>query len=263
MPVTRHVSLAEIDPPPIPARMAMDDGKLAELRASMQEIGLLQAIGVVAKDGRYEIEYGHRRYTCACDLGWATIECKVFTPAEIASGAAMLAENIYHEELSAAEEALLFQEHRELYGLDEAALCARFKKSPDYIGDRIRLLRGDPLVFDALSHRRITFAVARELNKCDDQAHRRYLLDVAVTTGYSSRVMADHVRQWRSSVSPQQAPGSPPPQAELPAPAPEYRQECCLCGGYRDPWAMVNVMIHKHELDAIREQIERAAREVG
>src|SRR6202035_4950988 len=90
---TRHIPLAEIDPPSTPARMAMDDQKLAELRESMRAIGLLQAIGVVARDGRYEIEYGHRRYTCACDLGWITIECRVFHPSELALGAAMLAEN--------------------------------------------------------------------------------------------------------------------------------------------------------------------------
>ena len=191
---TRHIPLAEIDPPSTPARMAMDDTKLAELRESMRAIGLLQAIGVVARDGRYEIEYGHRRYTCACDLGWITIECRVFHPSELALGAAMLAENIYHEDLTAAEEALLFQEHRELYHLDEQQLCERFKVTPDYLGDRFRLLRGDQRVFDALAARQIKFSVARELNKCEDEAHRRYLLDLAVRCGYPARVVADQVR---------------------------------------------------------------------
>jgi ParB/RepB/Spo0J family partition protein len=263
MPETRQISLAEIDPPPLPARVAMDDAKLAELRESMRSIGLLQAIGVVPRDGRYEIEFGHRRYTCACDLGWATIECKVFTSAEIASGAAMLAENIYHEDLSAAEEALLFQEHRERDGLDEAQLCARFKVSPDYLGDRLRLFSGDQIVFSALLARRINFSVARELNKCTDEGHRRYLLDVAISTGYSAAVMASHVRQWRANQAPQQAQVTSLNSPEQPVPAPEYRQECCLCGGYRDPWAMVSVLIHKHELEAIQEQLKRAALDVG
>jgi ParB/RepB/Spo0J family partition protein len=251
-----------IDPPALPARQAMDDVKLAELKQSMGELGLLQAIGVVEKDGRYEIEYGHRRFTCANDLGWATIECKVYNTSELAEGAAMLAENIYHEELTAAEEAILFQEHRELYHLDEAALCARFKKSPDYIGDRLRLFRGDENVFAALSGRRINFAVARELNKCDDQGHRRYLLDLAITCGYPARVISDMIRQWRQQL-PQAAQTPAPIAGSVEAtPAPEYRQECCLCGGYRDPWNMDNVMIHKAELEAIRESLRKAALEV-
>jgi len=256
---TRLVELSMIDPPPMPARVAMDDVKLAELRESMRAIGLLQAIGVVEADGRYEIEYGHRRYVCACDLGWTTITCHIFQAAEIASGAAMLAENIYHEELSAAEEALLFQEHRERYALDEAGLCARFKVSVDYLGDRLRLLRGDQRVFDALLARRIKFSVARELNKCEDEGHRGYLLDVAVNTGYSGRVIGDMVRQWRNEAAPPQGPVQVTPLAEEPAPAAEYRQECCICGGYRDPWAMESVLIHRHELAAIRESLKQAA----
>jgi ParB/RepB/Spo0J family partition protein len=261
MPEQKHIALTEIDEPPLPARMAMDDKKLAELQASMAAIGLVQAIVVAAKQGRYEILAGHRRFVCASALGWPTIRADVFQPEEMPQAAAMLAENIYREDLSAAEEALLFQEHRERYELNEAELCARFKVSPDYLGDRLRLLRGDPLVFDALSARRINFSVARELNKCEDEAHRRYLLDVAVRTGYSAAVMADHVRQWRASVTPPLEPGSPPPQGEPPAPAPEYRQECAFCGGYRDPWNMVSVMIHKDELDAIQKQLREAAQQ--
>jgi ParB/RepB/Spo0J family partition protein len=263
MPKTRDIPLTEIDEPEIAMRVAMDDTKLAELRESMRTLRLIHPLCVVERDGRYVIEDGHRRYTCACELGWATIRCEVYTPDEIASGAVMVAANRMREDPSAAEEALLFQEHRERYHLDEAQLCARFKVSPDYLGERLRLLRGDQNVFDALLARRITFAVARELNRCEDQAHRRYLLDVAINTGYSSRVMADHVRQWRASLTPQQAQPSPPPQAEPAAPAPEYRQECCLCGGWRDPWAMESVMIHKAELEMLRKQIEAAAKDVG
>jgi ParB-like chromosome segregation protein Spo0J len=183
----------------------------------------------------------------------------VYEPSELAEGAAMLAENIFHEDLSAAEEAILFQEHRERYNLDEAGLCARFKVSPDYLGDRLRLFRGDQKVFDALLARRINFSVARELNKCTDEGHRRYLLDVAVRTGYSAAVMADHVRQWRAN----QASLNTPPVVILPGePAPppeEYRQECAFCGGYRDPWNMVSVMVHKDELADIRKALENAA----
>jgi ParB family chromosome partitioning protein len=259
MPETRQIPLTEIDPPDLPARVAMDDQKLADLRESMRDMGLMQAIGVVAREGRYTIEYGHRRFTCASALGWATIECKVYHPSEIASGAAMLAENIYHEELSAAEEALLFQEHRERDQLDEAGLVARFKKSADYIGDRIRLLRGDQRVFDALLARRIVFATARELNKCADEAHRRYLLDLAIRCGYPARVIADMVRQWRQESAPQPSAPVPVPPSDQPAPPPAERVECCICGGWRDPYNLVSVMIHQAELEAIRAGLEKAA----
>jgi ParB family transcriptional regulator, chromosome partitioning protein len=259
MPETKSIMLTEIDEPVTPARMAMDDKKLADLMDSMKTIGQVHAIAVGAKDGRYEIIAGHRRFVAATQLGWTHIRAEVFQSWEMPEAAAMLAENIHREELSAAEEALLFQEHRERYELDEAGLCARFKVSPDYLGDRLRLLRGDAVVFAALLERRINFSVAREINKCEDEGHRRYLLDIAISTGYSAAVMASHVRQWRQNTTPPTGQVSPPPQSEQPAPPPEYRQECVFCGGYRDPWAMVSVMVHKHELEAILKQLQQAA----
>jgi ParB/RepB/Spo0J family partition protein len=259
MPETRDIPLTEIDEPQLPARVAMDDRKLADLMESMKSVGQVHAIAVTVKDTRYEIIAGHRRFVAASQLGWATIRAEVFQPSEIAEAAAMLAENVTREDLSAAEEALLFQEHRERYSLDEAGLVARFKKSPDYIGDRLRLLRGDKTVFDALLAGRINFSVARELNKCDEEGHRRYLLDIAVRTGYSAAVMADHVRQWRQNQPMYSTLPPPPVEGEPPPPPQEFRQECAFCGGWRDPWNMESVMVHKDELDALRKQMQQAA----
>lgn len=251
MPETRLILLSEIDAPPTPARVAMDDQKLAELRESMRTTGLIQPIAVVAEDGRYTLHCGHRRLICAQDLEWESIRAEVYHPSETAALAAMLHENIFREDLSAAEEALLFAQAAEEQHLDEAGLCALFHVNADYLGDRMRLLRDDEKVFQALLARQINFSVARELNKCPDQEHRRYLLDIAVRTGYAARVIAGMVRQWRMNTQPAPVIPSPAPADASPEPAAEYRQECCICGGYKDPWAMVNVMIHKHELDAI------------
>jgi ParB/RepB/Spo0J family partition protein len=263
MPYTKLIALAEIDPPEIAMRVAMDDHKLEGLRLSMRDTGLIHPLCVVEDDGRYRIEDGHRRYVCAKDLGWFEVRCEVYNPAEIASGAVMVAANIYREDPSAAEEALLFAEHRAKYNLDEAGLCARFHVSADYLADRFRLLRGDRRIFDAVLARRINFSVGRELNKCPDEAHRGYLLDVAMSTGYSAAVMADHVRQWRANQTPTPAAQGIVGDCEPPAPPAEYTVECVLCGGHRDPWNMVSVMIHKHELDMIQEQLKRAAQDVG
>ena len=259
MPETKHIALTEIDPPDIAMRVAMDETMLRELRENMADLGMIHPLCVVERDGRYVIEDGHRRFTCASDLGWPTIRCEVYHPAELANGAVMVAANRHREDPSAAEEALLFQEHRERYHLNEQELCERFHVSPDYLGDRLRLFTGDQRVFDALLTRRINFSVARELNKCPDEEHRRYLLDVATSTGYSARVIADFVRQWRENATPQPPVPAKPSLTSQPEPAPEYKQECVICGGWRDPWEMVAVMIHKRELEAILQSLKDAA----
>jgi len=259
MPETKLIQLSMIDEPEMPVRSQMDDKLLAELMESMAREGQLQAIGVLAVDGRYSLRWGHRRYVCACQLRWETIRAEVWLPSEVNGDAGMIAENRYREPVNAADEALLFAQHQMKDELDEAGLCARFHVSPDYLGDRLRLLRQDPEVFTALREGRINFSVARELNKCPDEPHRRYLLDIAARTGYSAAVMADHVRQWRAHNTPQVAPVSVSSPSTEPAPEHPGRIECAFCGGYRDPWALVNVWVHQDELEAIREHMEKAA----
>jgi len=259
MPITKLIPITEIDPPDTPMRVSMDDVLLAELRENMADIGMIHPLAVVERDGRYVIEDGHRRFTCASELGWPEVRCEVYHQSELASGAVMLAANRHREKPSAAEEALLFAEHISRDHLDESGACARFHVSPDYLGDRMRLLRGDRAIFDAVLARRIKFSVARELNKCDEEAHRRYLLDIAVNTGYSSLVIAKMVREWRQNTAPQSVVPVSPTAIDPPAPAPEYRQECCICGGHLDPWAMVNVMIHKRELEEIKRILQETA----
>jgi len=259
MPEFKRVLMRDIDEPQLAARCAMDDQKLAELAESMATIGLIEPIALHERDGRYEIEAGHRRYICARKLAWVEIPALVFAKGELAEGAAMLAENIHREDLSAAEEAILFQQTREKYNLDEAGLCERFKVSPGYLGDRIALLRGDERVFQALAARQINFSVARELNKCDDEAHRRYLLQLAIDTSYSARVIEGMVREWRRNQVPQ-SPAPPPPIEAVEHPAPQpYRMACEFCGGDLDPWELVQIWVHRRELDDIKAALRNAA----
>jgi len=258
MPELKQIALADIDEPPLAARVAMDDGKLQELMQSLTSIGLMQPIGVKPRDARYEIEFGHRRFVAATKLGWHHIAALVYSEGEITEGAAMLAENIHREELSAAEEAILFAESQEKYKLDEAGLCKRFHVSPDYLGDRLRLLRDDPVVFESTLKRRINFSVARELNKCNDESHRRYLLDICERSGCSARVAADYVRQWRVSASPIPTTQPAPSPDTAPAQVEPYRHECALCGGGKDPWNLLTVTVHKWEWKMIQREIQKS-----
>jgi ParB/RepB/Spo0J family partition protein len=253
----RIVPMSEIDEPETPMRFAMDDGKLRELCDSIVKNGLLQPIGIKPKGARWEIEYGHRRYVAYTILGRLTIAAMCFSEGECNEGAAMLAENIEREDITAAEEAVLFAQAEERYHLDEAGMVARFRKSADYIGDRMRLLRGDPRVFDANRERKITFTAARELNKCEADDFRFMFLTSAITSGSSGREIARWVADWRKNTMPAD------PNAQVvgvaavdPVPVADG-MVCCICGGGKDKWNLVNVFIHKRELETIVETIAR------
>lgn len=259
MPVLKQLDITRVMPPENPMRFSMDDEKMQALMDSMRNLGLLQPIGVVDRGETFTVEFGHRRYIAATRLEWRTIAAMVYSENEIAEGAAMLAENVEREEVTAAEEAIMFAEAQERFGLDEAGLCARFKKSPYYIGERLELLRKDEMVFKALQERRINFSVARELNRFKKEEDRRYYLDAIMRNGGNARLVAS----WR-----QQHEAMPQPDAAgVPAPEPVTQDTssppnpiaCVLCGGHKDPWNLVSVYIHKYELDQIQKLIKESA----
>ncbi len=257
MPKFTEVPLSLIDEPAMPVRISMDDEKMQSLALSMGEIGLLQPIGLKRGTGRYEIEFGHRRFIAARSLKWKTIPALVFTAKELQDGAAMLAENVEREEITAAEEAVLFAEAQEKFQLDEDGLCKRFKRTPNYIAERLNLLRRDPEVYRAVQERKISFAVAKQLNRCTDEGHRRYLLDSAIRSEAGANVVMSWIAQWKAAI-PQNIPANDP--SATPAPQPieiSHGIECAFCGGYRDPYNMVSIYVHKWELDKIREIMQQ------
>lgn len=280
MPELRTLDLVRIAEPALPIREAMDEQKLAELRDSLIADGLVQPIAVkavlrcecaagdgalcehaqaaAAGRGEYEIIAGHRRYMAARLAGWAEIPALIFQAGEIAQHAAMLAENIHREDLTAAEEALWFAELMEQKAIDTDGLAALVHQSRDYVEDRLRLLRGDMEIFHALRARQIGFSVARELNKCTDEAHRRLLLDVAVKGGHSARVVMGWIANWKAgaataSSTPVESPG-PQPEAAVPV----YRAACLLCDGDHDPYNMDVVHVHKYCLTHLQKILAEA-----
>lgn len=257
MPEFRRVALHEIDQPTLPMRSQMDDAKLHELAANIRDVGLLQPIGIFARDGRYEIEFGHRRYLAVEKLGWPDIPALVFAPDELQNGAAMVAENTVREDVNSAEEAVFYAQLLERFGWDEATLCAKVKRSPDYIGDRLRLLRQDEQVFNAVLRDQINFSVARELNKCPDEAMRRYFLDQAIRSGTSARVVRQWIDDFRGTQQPTRVAAS---NADAPQPAPDqpaYRLACEFCGGDKDPYNLVHIAVHRWELAEIKKVLGR------
>jgi ParB/RepB/Spo0J family partition protein len=254
----RVIPLGLIDEPELPAREAMDSEAMQDLKNSLRDIGLLSPIVVVERGSRYRVVAGHRRLLAARDLRWEQIRCLVYPEGWANDAAAMLHENTMREELNPAQEAVFFAELLDKRKLDEEGLCRLVKRSPAYVAERFKLLRGDEQVFAALRSGQISFAVARLLNRFTDPVWCRYYLDQAIRSGTSSRVVEQWLREWQ---------GRPPVSFDTPAPAaapttasapPPNSFACFLCGGSLDPYNLVTVQIHKWELAEVQKMIANA-----
>lgn len=260
IPKLLRIPLHEIDPPELPMRATMDEGKMRELMDSIAALGQQLPAQVKMVNGRYQIVTGHRRFMACQKLGVKDLLCMVYPKGHEPDAAAMLAENAVRENVNRAEEALWMAQLVEHHGFTEEMLCNKVQRGPDYIGDNFRLLRQDPLVFQAVLERAINFSVARELNKCQDAEHRKYLLDAALRSGTNARTVKMWVDQHKGFApavagAPTESASTAPIDTPVTSPL-----ACALCGGSKDPYNLVNIFIHTWELDRIRQLLAEAAR---
>lgn len=242
----RNLPVDLIDDPARPIRSYTDEGKLNELKTSMGAVGLIEPIVVFQKGERFEVIAGHRRLMAAQQLGWREIPSVCYKSAPEAIEAIKLHENVNREDLNPADEAQFFAELLPLCGDDTDKLAEKVRATRQYVEGRLMLLQGDPAVMEALAQEKISFAVAEELNKFQQEWYRRDCLYHAVEGGASARL----VRMWRSKeTTPAAAPvgettnGTDRNPVTTPPPASVF--QCEYCQGTDEVFEMELVYIHR------------------
>lgn len=201
-PVARQtvvIDLTKIDAPDLDARIARDPEKLEELSRDILRRGLIEPIKVFEKGARFEVVDGFRRYLATKQAGLVAIECFVYPTKSIALEGVKYAANIFREDMSPAEEAIMFREllRVECAG-DIERLAALVGKKISYVDARLQLVLGDELVFDAVKDRKITLGVAALLNTIDKPDWIRYYLHHAITTGATVGVVTGWVQEYKT-----------------------------------------------------------------
>jgi ParB/RepB/Spo0J family partition protein len=279
MPESKNIPLAQLIPPPDAQRAQMDEEKMHELVASIRLMGILNPLivipvrtpsdaatsGVAASTGsttadavpRYQIRAGHRRFIAAGLAGLIEVPCRVYDDPNFNAVAATIHENAAREEVNPVEEGWYYLEIASREGITEDELKTICGQRLDYIYGRIELVKGDEEIVKAVLRGDLTMAAAKELNKCTDEAHRRYLLNLAVEQGATSRVILSWVIQWKQSVAlsqpaqPTAIPGSEPAQIAPVLP------RCILCEQDEQQFNLVNVYICRAELNTIKAMLNQ------
>jgi ParB family chromosome partitioning protein len=242
-----------IDDPHKPIRSFTDEKSMADLKASIAEVGIIEPLVVFEKPiapgstgFRYEVIAGHRRLMAAQQIAMREVPCVVYKTEPEALQAIQLHENIHREDLNPADEARWFLQLLPLCGDDTDSLAAKVHASRAYVEGRLNLLRGDPIVLEALGASKISYAVADELNKFQQDWYRRDCLNHAIEGGASARL----VRMWRSKeTAPAAAPAeSAPDSSQVSATTPALPAtvfECLYCGLQEHVYDMELVYIHR------------------
>jgi ParB family chromosome partitioning protein len=129
-----------IAPNPKQPRNRFDDEALAELAASIREVGILQPIVVRRAGSGYEVVTGERRLRAAKLAGLATVPVVLRDSDDSDLLREALIENIHREDLNPIELAEAFRQLLDELGLKQEELADRVGISRSHIANTIRLL---------------------------------------------------------------------------------------------------------------------------
>jgi len=178
-------------------RRVVDEARLAELRESIRVHGVLVPITVAESGDRYELVCGLRRLRAVRELGLAEIPAVVVEKSGSWRAWAMLTENRIREAVNPVDEAVWFSEQVKSTAASQHEVARSLGVSPEYLSQRLGILRWPGEVRSALGEGLIAFAVGRELAAIADEQWRAQALRSAVFGGCSARQAAE----WRRAAA--------------------------------------------------------------
>lgn len=260
-----RIQLHLIDEPAVPERETMDEQELAELALNIREVGLIQPLTVKPTGQRYEVIAGHRRLLACRMIEFTPVPCIVKTPGEVDPLALLVAENAHRENVNPVEEARFYQRLlTEQCGNDVDVLCLKVRRKRAHVEDRLILLMGHETVIEALHQRKISLAVARELNKCKQPIRLRLLLDTAINQGATARQVAQWRTEYDGEPDIQLASPDPNDQATNPNALPlQPFMTCLFCEDSDDTHLMEIVYMHRPCGKIVRKMLGRMPDQPG
>jgi ParB family transcriptional regulator, chromosome partitioning protein len=214
-----EVPVGSILPNPHQPRVHFDEESLAELSASIREIGLLQPVLVhPLDDGTFRLIAGERRWRAARRAGLQVIPAIVRITDELGTVERALVENLHRQDLTPLEEAAAYQQLNDDFGLTHEQIAARVGKSRSSITNTLRLMSLPAAVQHLLADGRLSAGHAKALLGCPDRARQEELAKLASAENWSVRMVEEAIRVGSASDASSAAAGSEGSPSREPAP---------------------------------------------
>jgi ParB family chromosome partitioning protein len=183
-----HAKIEELHPNRSQPRTRFDDEALAELAASLREIGMLEPILVRRRQqGGYEIVAGERRWRAAQRAGLHEVPVFVRELSEGKAFEAALVENLQREDLNPLETARAYQRLLDEHGHNVESIAKLIGKDRSTVANALRLLKLPDLVLDLIESRDLSEGHGRALLSAGDVGAMERLAREAVAKELSVR----------------------------------------------------------------------------
>ena len=168
----RFIPINDIRPNPQQPRRRFDQDGLRELSESIAAYGILQPLTVRAQNGGYELVAGERRWRAARMAGLRQVPCLLARVDEEDAALLALIENLQRRDLDYMEEASAIARLLRRYGLSQQQAAEKLGRSQSAVANKLRLLRLEEPVVDALRRYGLTERHARALLRLEDGEQR-------------------------------------------------------------------------------------------
>jgi len=189
-----ELPLTQLVANPRQPRTAFDEDAMAELVASLREVGLLQPVVVRARStDQFELIMGERRWRAAQLAGFETIPAIVRETADVDLLRDALLENLHRAQLNPLEEAAAYQQLLDDFGCTHDELAGRLGRSRPQISNTLRLLKLSAPVQRRVAAGIVSAGHARALLAVVDPAGQDELASRVVAEGISVRALEEMV----------------------------------------------------------------------
>lgn len=206
-----ELAIAEIQPNPDQPRKAFDEEELANLADSIRKEGLLQAIIVRPKDGKYQIVAGERRWQASKIAGLESVPVRIVEMDDEQALRIALVENLQRSDLNAMEEARGYKDLMAKGDLTQAELAAAVSKSRSAVANSLRLLDLPKQVQEYVYDGALTAGHARAILSIPEEEKRTNLADKIIAEHLTVRD-AENIARLVASGSTERAKRAPLPR---------------------------------------------------
>lgn len=195
----KTVQVESIDRPKKSDRIEIEEEEIASLADSIEEVGLLQPPILRKMGDRLEIVAGDRRILAIKRLGLTCVECFVCSLTDKQTAIIRGIENLERVNLSVIEEAHIYRNIQDKYGMRIDQIAKRFKRSPGIVKRRLDLLKMPDCLINATHKKLISYGVAEALWVIADESALDYYLTFATEHGVTVTIARQWAQDWKSS----------------------------------------------------------------
>jgi ParB family transcriptional regulator, chromosome partitioning protein len=190
----RELAVNSIVPNPLQPRSHINEAELVELTASIEASGLLQPVVVRARNGRYELIAGERRWRAVQRLAWPKIPAVLKEADDQTLLTLALIENLQRDDLTAIDEAAGYQRLSDEFKLAHAEIARMVGRDRSTVANLLRLLRLPESIKALIQDRKLSEGHARCLLSVSDESRMVGLANEAVAEGWSVRELESRSR---------------------------------------------------------------------